>query len=248
MKPINPESAFKFLLCLAVTVTLPTRAADGKPSVESVLAKYVDASGGKAALEKIHSRTIRGDLDLMGSTSDWLASAKAPNKLFSEFKSDTLGPVADGFDGVTGWSKNQAGLRVKDGEELAKTKRDADFYRVLKLKAIYPDLVFQGTEKVDGEEVNVLESKPSPTSKERFSFSAKSGLLIRQESELEGAQGKLNLAVRMDDFRAVDGVKYPHSLKFKMNMAGQDFDFAIKVKEIKHNVALEDAKFAKPPL
>jgi zinc protease len=231
---------------LFLILALPAGAADAKPTVDSVLAKFVDASGGKAAMEKIKSRTIRGDLDLLGSTSDWLSSAKAPNKLLSELKSDALGPVADGFDGVTAWSKTQAGLRVKEGEELAKMKRDADFYHLMNLKATYPDLAYQGTDKVDGEEVHVLESKPSATSKERFSFSPKSGLLIRQESEFEGSQGRLNLTVRLDDFRAVDGVKYPHSLKFKMSAGGQDFDFAIKVKEIKHNMAIDDAKFVKP--
>ena len=65
---------------------------------------------------------------------DWVLEAKAPNKQFSEFNNSTLGAVADGFDGTVAWSKNQSGVRVKEGEELAKTKRDADFYRCLNLK------------------------------------------------------------------------------------------------------------------
>src|SRR5207245_4527818 len=116
----------------------------------------------------------------------------------------------------------------------------------LNLKKLYPDLAYKGTDKVDGAEARVLESRPSSTSKERFSFNANSGLLVRQESELEGPQGKLIASVRLDDFRAVEGVKYPFDLKFKINSGGQDFEFAIKVKEVKHNVTIEEAKFAKP--
>jgi len=99
---------------------------------------------------------------------------------------------------------------------------------------------------VDGQDVHVLESKPTPSSKERFSFSTKSGLLVRQESELEGPQGKVNVNVRLGDFRVVDGIQYPYDLKFKVGAGGQEFDFTIKVKEVKHNVTIDDAKFAKP--
>jgi hypothetical protein len=244
MKLSNSVLSWGLLIC--ATLVLPARAAVDAPTVDSILDKYVEASGGKAALEKIKSRVVKGEIDLLGSTSDWQMSAKAPNKQISELNSATLGVITDGFDGTVAWSKNPSGLRVKEGEERAKTKRDADFYRDLKLKTLFPDLAPKGTDKVDGEEVHVLESRPSASSKERFSFSVKSGLLIRQESELEGPQGKVAATVRLDDFRAVDGVKYPFNLKFKINTGGQDFEFGIKVKELKHNVAIEDARFAKP--
>ena len=233
-------------LPLGLALLLVARAADAKPGVDSILDKYVEASGGRAAMEKVRSRTINGSIEILGSTADWALSAKTPNKQLSELNSSTLGALTEGFDGAVAWSKNQAGIRIKDGDELAKTKRDADFHRVLNLKKLYPDLDYKGTDKVDGEEVQVLESRPSSTSKERFSFSAKSGLLIRQESELEGPQGKLIASVRLDDFRPVEGVKYPFNLKFKINSGGQDFEFAIQVKEVKHNVTIADAKFAKP--
>ena len=222
------------------------RGADNPPSVDSILDKFIEAFGGKAAMEKIKSRTIKGDLELMGSTSDWVLEAKAPNKQFSGFDNPTLGTVADGFDGTIAWSKNQSGVRVKEGEELAKTKRDSEFYRYLNLRKQYPDLGYKGTDKVDGEEVHILESKPSASSTERFSFSTKSNLLIRQESEFEGPQGKVGVTVRLTDFRPVDGIKYAHSLKFRIRAGEQELEFAIKVKEVKHDVTLEDAKFAKP--
>lgn len=244
MKPFYRNIAFGLTLCLASTFA--ASAADDTPTVDSILDKFIEASGGKAALEKIKTRIIKGDIDILGSASEWTAYAKPPNKQFSEFSNAAFGAVADGFDGTVAWSKSQAGIRVKEGEELAKTKRDADFYRYLNLKKLYPDLAYKGTDKVGDEEVRVLESKPSATSKERFSFSSKSGLLIRQESEFEGPEGKFSLAVRQDDYRAVDGIKYPHGMKFKLGAGGQEFEFAIKIKEVKHDTAIEDAKFAKP--
>ena len=235
-----------YWLPIYLVLVFAAQAADNTPTVDSILDKFVEASGGRSAMEKIKSRTMKGDLDLMGSTSDWVLEAKAPNKQFSGFNNPTLGVVADGFDGTVAWSKNQSGVRVKDGEELSKTKRDADFHRYLNLKKLYPDLRYKGTDKVDGEEVHVLESKPSASSMERFSFSTKSNLLIRQESEFEGPQGKVGLTVRLTEFLPIDGIKYAHSLKFKFRAGEQEFEFALRIKEVKHNGPIEDAKFAKP--
>src|SRR5688572_1198148 len=232
------------VLCLALFST--ARGADNPPTVDSILDKFVEATGGKSAMEKVKSRIIRGDLDLMGSISDWVLEAKAPNKQFSGFNNSTLGDVADGFDGTVAWSKNQSGVRVKEGEELTKTKRDAEFHRNLNLKKLYPDLAYKGTDKVDGEEVHVLESKPSASTMERLSFSTKSNLLIRQESEFEGPQEKIGVTTRLSDFRPVDGIKYAHSLKFKLRAGEQELEFAIKVKEVKHDGPIQDAKFTKP--
>jgi len=237
---------FSPVLVLGLALAAAARGADSAPSVDSILEKSITATGGRAAMEKVKSRVIKGDLDLMGATSEWVMQAKAPDKQCSEFNNPNSGAVADGFDGVVAWSRNPSGIRVKEGEELAKSKRDADFYRFLHLKKLYPDLAYKGADKVDGEEVSVLESKPSPSSSERFSFSVKSGQLIRQESAFEGPQGKLSVDVHMSDFRAVDGVQYAHGIKLKVSVAGQDFEFGIKVKEIKHNLPIEDSKFAKP--
>jgi len=244
MKLFSHRNIIPFPFCLALVFA--AHAADNTPTVDSILDQFVEASGGRSALEKVKSRTVKGELDLLGSTTDWVMEAKAPNKQFSGFNSPTLGTVADGFDGTIAWSKNQAGVRVKEGEELTKTKRDADFYRYLNLKKLYPDLSYKGADKVDGEEVHVLESKPSATGIERFYFSAKSHLLIQQESEFEGPPGKIGLSVRMTDFRPVDGIKYAHNMKFKIHFGDQDLEFAIKVKEVKHDAAIEDAKFSKP--
>jgi zinc protease len=244
MKPSYFPIVSTLLLCLVLSPA--ARAAETPPTVDSILTKFVTASGGKAAMEKIKTRTLKADLEVMGSSSAWESSAKAPNRQRSEFTVPVMGEVIDGFDGKIAWTKNQSGIRVKEGDELAKTKRDADFYRELNLKTLYPGLVYKGSEQVDGEGVYVLESKPSATSKERFSFSTKSGLLIRQESEFESAQGKISMNIRFGDYRVFEGINYPYSLQFKMNAGGQELEFALKVKEVKHNMTIEDAKFAKP--
>jgi len=47
----------------------------------------------------------------------------------------------------------------------------------------------------------------------------------------------------LEDYGEVDGVKMPHTLR----QTTPDFTISIKMSEIKHNIDIEDAKFAKPP-
>ena len=235
------------LIISALTGMYGARAADG-PSVDSILAKHIEGMGGKAALEKVNSRVLKFKMEseTMGS-SEGEIFAKAPNKQRSQIELSTAGTINEGFDGSVAWAQSPwEPLHEKTGDELAKTKRDAEFHRDLKLKSIYPDLAYKGTEKAGEEEVYVLESKPSASSKERFCMSTKTGLLVRQESQFEGAQGQVVLSLVPQDYKAFDGIKYPTLLKLKISAGGQDFEFNMKVLEVKHNVTIEDAKFAKP--
>jgi len=99
---------------------------------------------------------------------------------------------------------------------------------------------------VGEEEAWVLESKPSPSSKEKFWFSSTTGLVVRQESEYQGPQGAVNVNVFPRDYKAVDGLKLPGGMKIKIVNAGQEFEFTLKFVSVKHNVEIDPAKFAKP--
>jgi outer membrane lipoprotein-sorting protein len=243
---VKPWIAPIFVLsCL--TLTPPARAADG-PTVDSILSKYVEAAGGKAAMEKVSSRVakIKVESDTLGNSEGEVFST-APNKQRSHIDLGTTGAIDEGFDGTVAWTKSPwEALRVKTGDELAKAKRDAEFYRELKLKTLYPGLTLKGTEKVGEQEAQVLEAKPSATSKEKFWFSTKTGLLIREESEFEGPQGTVNVNMLAEDYKTIDGLKYPGVMKMKVSVGGQTFEFTTKISEVKHNEKIDAAKFAKP--
>jgi hypothetical protein len=235
------------LIIASLNTTRPAAAADA-PTVDSILAKLIDANGGREALEKVHSRVMRFKVesDTLGD-SEGEVFAAAPNKVRSHVELAGTGAVDEGFDGTVAWAKTPwEALRVKAGEELAKVKRDAEFYRFLKLKSVYPGLAYKGTEKVGEEEAYLLESKPSASSKEKFWFSAKSGLLVRQESEFEGPQGVVNVNALSQDYKTFDGLKYPGLVKLNVSAGGQNFGFTMRFSDVKHDVQIEAAKFAKP--
>jgi outer membrane lipoprotein-sorting protein len=232
--------------CIAAAENLAEAAQE--PTVDSILAKHVESVGGKAALEKITSRVIKGKVEnaLLPSGIEWTFFAKSPSKQLVVMEIPGLGTSQDGFDGETAWSRNMAGVRVKTGEELAKVKRDSTFRRELNYKTLFPNLTYKGTQTIGNDEANVLESVPSADSKERFFFSKKSGLLVRQESEFKSGQGRVVSNAELSDYRDVDGIKQAYLIKGAVSAGGQEMEFTLRVSEIQHNVKIEDTRFGKP--
>lgn len=221
----------------------PTAAA--MPSVDEILDKYVKASGGKEAIQKVTSRTAKGtfEIESMGMTGGFQSFAKAPNKSASIIEIGGFGTVNNVFDGTTGWDSNpQTGLRELAGEELAAKKRDADFYQTINLKSHYSKMTVKGKEKVGTADAYVIEAVPAEGSPEKLYFDVTSGLLVRLDTERDSPQGKMAIEAYMSDYKQVDGVNIPHTMKQVTPM----FSMTIKMVEIKHNVPVEDAKFAKP--
>lgn len=236
------------LIAASFTLTWLAAGAD-TPTVDSILAKHVEAEGGKEAIQKIHSRRIqlKVESETIGN-SEGEIFAQSPDRQRSHIDLAAGGVIDEGFDGTVAWVKNPwQGLRVKTGDELAKVKRDARFNRELDYKAVYPDLAYKGIEKVGDEEAWLLESKPTPTSKERFWFSTRTALLLRQESQYEGPNGSpINLNALASDYKSFDNLKFPGTLKLKVSSGSQEFEFTMKFIGIKHNVEIDSAKFAKP--
>lgn len=215
------------------------------PTGDQVLDKYVQAIGGKAAVEKQTSRTQKGSFELpaFGASGTAEVYAKAPNKQALTINIAGFGVVQEVFDGKTGWSSEpQGGLREKAGAELASTKLDSEFYKPIKLKQLYPKIVVKGTDKVGDKEVYVLEATPAESSTETWYFDTQTGLILREDVERESPQGKQAIQIFYEDYKEVDGVK----MAFSFRQVTPAFTLTIKWEEIKHNVPVDDAKFNKP--
>jgi hypothetical protein len=216
------------------------------PTVDAIFDNYVKAVGGKEAIEKITSRSMKGsfDLEAFGVTGAPVEMfSKAPNKTSMKIDITGFGVVNRVYDGAKGWDSNpMTGLRELSGLELAQIKRAADFYQELNYKEHYTKMEVKGKEKVGSSETYVIEATPAEGSPEKLYFDVNTGLLVRHDLEVEGPQGKLLMENYMDDYKVVDGVKIPHTMK----QANPAMTIVIKFSEVKNNVEIDDAKFNKP--
>ncbi len=215
------------------------------PTVDQVLAKYVEASGGKAAIEKISSRVTKGSFEIpaMGSTGTLVLYAKAPNKTAVVIDIPGFGLVKQGFDGTIAWSSDpMSGLNETTGTALEAAKRDAVFHRELVLKDQFKTIEVKGKQTVGDKETYMLEATPETGAPEKMYFEVATGLLIRVDGERSSPQGTMNVETTLKDFRDVDGVKIP----FLMEQVMPSMSFVIKIEEVKNNVEVDDALFTKP--
>jgi carboxyl-terminal processing protease len=200
------------------------------PQVEQIIEKYLEAIGGRAAIEKITSRvstgTVEGAFAGVSTTGTVETVEQAPDKSVTTIVVPSLGIMRRGFTGARGYEQfSLVGFREIKGFELDLLRLDSDFRWGADLRRLYPKMVLKGKEKIGDADAYVIEATPArvplPT---RLYFDTQTGLLLRRD------------AIYFEDYREVDGVKLP----FLMHGAGA----TIKLKDVKHNVALDAAAFA----
>ncbi|MEK6324895.1 MAG: photosynthetic reaction center cytochrome c subunit family protein [Acidobacteriota bacterium] len=211
------------------------------PTVDQVLDNYMRAIGGANAFAKLTTRELKGSLVAQGGMNAPLEIyAKAPGKILMIMHTPGT-PATVAFNGTTAWQKNQAGVSEMAGPEAGFLKRQAHSFAGGRLRDLYAKLEVKGRTKLGEREAFVVDAV-STGGPDRLYFDAQTGLLIRQDVEMEGPQGKTNVIVEFEDYREVDGVKLP----FVRRWSRPGFTFTQKFDEIKHNVAIDDARFEKP--
>jgi hypothetical protein len=225
----------------------PPTASSGaiEPTVDQILAHYMDAVGGRKAWKKLHSRVSMGTIDItsMNLSGTVIVHEKAPDKLLTIII--LVGSAyREAFDGKTAWAEDPAdGLREETGAELAEAKRQANFYGPFDLRGQYSKLTFAGREKIGERENNVVEGALSEGGQpDRLYFDVDTGLLARLITQHHAPEGVTQLQEDFSDYREVDGVKLP----FTISQTSAESAFTMKIGEVHHNVALGDGEFSKP--
>lgn len=215
-----------------------TKSPEALPTIDQVLDKYVKAIGGKAAVQAPTSRVMKGTIDApaIGAKGTIEIYAKAPNKELTEVASSALGNSRQGFNGTVAWSEEDG--EVKDVPGF--NKREADFYLPARMHELYPRIEFKGKEKLGNAQTYVLEAPRSGRPK-RWYFDTETGLLLRTEEK--DAAGTVTAREDYEDYRAVDGLQISFTMR---GMDENETEFVVKFSEVKHNVAIDDAKFEKP--
>ncbi len=219
--------------------------AEPLPALDDILAKLVENSGGEAAILKINSRHTKGTFDIpaMGANGTFDSYAKAPDKSLTVIDVPGFGVIQMGYDGTVAWEDNpMVGMRELAGSELAARKRDADFRRELHMKELYPQMTVKAKEKVGERPAYLVEAVPAEGKPEKLYFDAETGLLVRADAERENPQGVALVESYFEDYRDIDGVKLPFAVRQVTPM----FELTLKFNEVRHNVEIDDAKFAKP--
>lgn len=201
------------------------------PEVEPILERYAEATGLRRAdgAPRLSTRVSKGRIE--GAYAGMKVSGtvelleKAPDKFVALVNVDGLGVIRRGFTGEYGYMQIPLfGFRRVEGAELSGLQQEARWTWADDLRRLYPSMRLKGKEEVGGAEAHVVEVTTAAGARATLYFDARTGLLVRRDKTY------------FEDFREVDGVKVPFRVRD---------DFAvITYSEVRHNVAVEDARFA----
>lgn len=212
------------------------------PSVDQLLDRYEQAIGGKAALMKITNRVMKGSrIGADGVLVPEEVYQRAPNRLLVITSYPDV-VFRSGFNGTLGWAKSSRGESQISKEQLAELVRDAESYGNTRLRELYSQMKAGGKATVGDREAFVVDATTHTGLSERLYFDAQSGLLLRRYRESKTPLGQFPIQTDFEDYREVDGIKLPFSIRW--SMPGRSW--GRKITEVKQNTAIDDAVFDMP--
>ena len=234
---------------LARRVSVPAPAKLPPPpglTADSVISRYLAALGGRAALEGVNSRRIRGNMitaeGAVVAFEEIVASAPTRWVSIRHF-GGTLGDFATGLDGTIDWNKDNRGVVERTGEQRQQDLMNAEVALAVRLRELYSDLTVTGQEMVSGAPAIVLSGTSALTGRgERLYFDAASGLLTRRTILARGAFGATATDTYYEMYRNIGGVMVP----ILVSEFTPDFGTVKKLADVEPNGALAPDLFTKP--
>ncbi len=211
-------------------------------SADKILKNYVKAIGGEKNLKKIKNVAATGDArdDAAGQSGSFTLETRAPDSFYLEMTGDGL-TRSEGFNGSSGWEQNAGGApSTLTGGRSAQLRATAfywnDHFQTYSKVGVQAALAAQET--IDGNAANVVEMTTRAGVHRKFFFDAKSGMLIKETEEGEGAEEETIFS----DFRPVDGVLEP----FHLVIHSEGRTIVVTMREVRHNTKLSEGVFAFP--
>jgi photosynthetic reaction center cytochrome c subunit len=229
---------------------IPETPSAAGPSADQVLDKYVQALGGAQRLASITSVTGKGlyeGFDTEGDKFPVEVYAKAPNQR-TTIVHLRAGDNIRTYDGRNAWNTSAGTLLpvpvfMLTGGDLEGAKLDASLSFPQQIKQTLKDwrTGFPST-MIDDKDVDVVQGSNADNTPVKFYFEKKTGLLLRQVRYTDTALGLNPTQVDYADYRDVSGVKMP----FRLTVTWTDGRSTIVFSELRANVAIDAARFAKP--
>lgn len=212
--------------CCSV-ITLGSVARDAAlPSAKEIVARYQKALGGRGALLRHNSSTMRGTIEIheAGNVAKvpFVYFAAAPYRRLEKISlPNGAGEVLNGFDGEIAWSVAPGnGAKVYGSDERESMKRDADFYYALNELSWFKSMETAGIEDFEGRACYRLHGINNWNKANDHFYDRETGLLAGYEFNSElGPTHEI-----FSDYKIMDGVLVPSKQIVKAKSSSGSWD------------------------
>lgn len=211
-------------------------------TVEKVLRDYVEAMGGKKAINSVKNMKVTREAELQGQVLTITEMFAAPNKSRSTVSMMGMNLVEMVFDGKKMKRTMQGQSQPASDEEIEQTKITSQ---------LVPELTYLSNDKVNAELVKAanINGKPAYEVKVTYPdgnsishfYDAESGLKVRDIEYAQGPDGKqVPQITEYGDYKAVSGFMVPHLLDIPIGPQSIE----AKAKEVLINIDLPSDTFS----
>jgi len=203
-------------------------------TVDQVVNNYITAIGGAKNLKKVKDATIKAGASMQGQTISFDTYMKAPDKMYFQVGSGAMVFAKQVYNAGKGISSSPMSGESKslEGDELATMKEGALIFPEMYYTTLgYKTELLGIEEQKDQKQYYKVQITKSADTKDVEYYDVVTGLKVRAESK--------NGTTEYADYKAVDGVLFPFTLK--QTMGPQSFN--LTVSEVKLNSKLKDDFF-----
>jgi photosynthetic reaction center cytochrome c subunit len=243
---VTPNLAEQYSAPVVEQPDVITEQAEGAPSADQILDKYLQALGGAQRLAGISSfvakGTYQGYAEVDKSPIDIMA--KAPGQRVTIIHTSN-GDWTTAYDGRTGWVAEPGRpvpLLELTGQFLEAVKVDADLAFPGRIKQSFSQWRVGYPTTINDRDVEVVQGTSGGDFPVKLYFDKESGLLVRQVRYTNSPVGLNPTQIDYGDYRDVSGVKMP----FRLMTIWTDGRATTELSQIQANASVDEAKFGKP--
>jgi hypothetical protein len=217
------------------------------PTVDSLIAKNLEARGGLDKMKAVQSMRMTGKMMMGGMEVPLVIEMKRPANSRVEFTFQGMTGV-QAYDGKSGWTIAPGGAKDPEpmsAEELKDAEEQSDMDGPLvdyKSKGNKVELV--GKEKVEGSDAYKLKITLKSGDIRYLYLDADSSLEIKGESKRTVRGSEAEIETTIGDYKEVEGLLIPFNLQ--AGAKGSDQKQNIVIEKVELNPTIDVARFKMP--
>jgi predicted Zn-dependent peptidase len=205
-------------------------------TAEEVIKNYVAAIGGMDKIDALEDLTMTMSASVQGQNLQTVVKRKAPNMMSMDMTVSGMAFMVQKFDGEKGSAKQMGQEIPLDEASLMEMKTQAYIVPETHYADLGYKMELKGMEMVEGKKAYAVQLVSPSGSKSTDYYDISTGLKIRTVGEANGA----TVTNDFEDYREVEGVKFP----YKLTVSGMmPFPLVMNVEKVEVNTGLEADSF-----
>lgn len=213
------------------------------PTPAQVLDKYVQAIGGREAASRLKTRVMKGTITGADGKPMPFEVRLQGDKVLTVINGPQ-GTITQALNGSTGWMQTPKETRELRPNEVSRFRSVAQSFEALQVTDAAANMKVLRPEKVGDKTATVILWPVDERHTQKLYFDAQTGLLLRVITYLNTALGPIPSQVDFEDYRAVEGVQLPFTIR--QSSVDARNDSTRKFDEVRANVPTSDAQFNPP--